>query len=163
MHLSTKGRYAVMAMADIAAQDAGSVVTLSALSERQNISLAYLEQLFSKLRRGGLVESLRGPGGGYRLSRPAEDISIAEVMAAVDEPVKMTRCMSEEDIGCTGSNRCLTHDLWRALGDQIVGFLGSITLQDVVDNALAQQALRSARATALGLGDNEREQLGGGR
>ncbi len=161
MHLSTKGRYAVMAMADLAGQEAGSVVTLSALSERQNISLAYLEQLFSKLRRGGLVESIRGPGGGYHLSRPAEDISIAEVMAAVDEPVKMTRCMSEEDVGCVGNHRCLTHDLWRALGDQIVGFLDGITLQDVVDNALAQQAVRAARVDDIALG--ECRQMGGGR
>ena len=163
MHLSTKGRYAVMAMADLAAQEAGSVVTLSALAERQHISLAYLEQLFSKLRRGGLVASLRGPGGGYRLSRPADDITIAEVMEAVDEPVKMTRCMSEESVGCVGTDRCLTHDLWRALGDQIVGFLDGVTLQDVVDNALAYEAARSARANALTTDGREREQVGGGR
>lgn len=137
MHLSTRGRYAVMAVADLADRGSGRPVPLASISERQQISLPYLEQLFLKLRRGGIVESARGPGGGYMLARPAEDISIAEVMGAVDEPVKMTRCSGQGDAGCVGQRRCLTHDLWRALGDNILLFLQSVTVRDVIENKLA--------------------------
>ncbi|MGD9866620.1 MAG: Rrf2 family transcriptional regulator [Hyphomicrobiales bacterium] len=146
MQLSTKGRYAVMALADLAMQ--GGTVPLAAISERQEISLPYLEQIFLKLRRAGLVDSLRGPGGGYTLARPCAEITIAEVMSAVDEPVKMTRCAAE-DTGCIGDHRCLTHDLWRALGDHIVAFLDRTTLADLVDNATARTAVYQARAEAV--------------
>ena len=93
-----------------------------------------------KMRRAGLVESTRGPGGGYSLARAPEEIAIAQIMAAVDEPVKMTRCEGESDLGCIGDHRCLTHDLWDALGDHILAFLGGVTLADVVDNAAAKEA-----------------------
>jgi iron-sulfur cluster assembly transcription factor IscR len=138
MQLSTKGRYAVMAMADLSRHGPGSTVPLGTISERQQISLAYLEQLFLKLRRAGLVSGVRGPGGGYTLAREPSAITIAEIMAAVDEPVKMTRCAGEATTGCIGDDRCLTHDLWDALGEKIIDFLDGVTLGDVVDNALAK-------------------------
>lgn len=144
MQLSSKGRYAVMAMADMATADDGTVVPLAAISARQHISLAYLEQLFVKLRRAGLVDSMRGPGGGYLLARPAGEITLAAVMQAVDEPVKMTRCAGEES-GCVAEHRCLTHDVWRSLGNHIVSFLDGVTLGDIADNAAARDALRAAQ------------------
>lgn len=138
MKLSTKGRYAVTALADIALQqaapdrDAGRLVSLSEVSERQDISLAYLEQLFARLRRAGLVDSVRGPGGGYRLSRPASRIPIAEVMAAVDERLNAMGCGGDED-GCGGSQaKCLTHNLWEQLSAHVHVFLSKTTLADVV-------------------------------
>lgn len=134
-----------MAMADLASSGEGAVATLASISARQHISLQYLEQLFAKLRRAGLVDATRGPGGGYSLARGASEITLAEVMAAVDEPVKMTRCASEESGGCVADRRCLTHDLWRSLGNHIVAFLDGVTLGDVADNALARDAVRSAR------------------
>ena len=143
MQLSTKGRYAVMALADLAREGEGSVVPLATISERQNISLPYLEQLFLKMRRGGIVRSMRGPGGGYTLARAAEDIRIIEIMTAVDEPVKMTRCAGDAEIGCIGDHRCLTHDLWDALGEQIISFLDGVSLGDVVDNARAKEAAKA--------------------
>lgn len=145
MQISTKGRYAVMAMADLAMQG-GATVPLAAISERQEISLPYLEQLFLKLRRSGLVESARGPGGGYSLSRLSGEITVAEIMMAVDEPVKMTRCAGNDDLGCVGDHRCLTHDLWRALGDHIVTFLERTTLADLIDNAAARAVMQQAAA-----------------
>jgi len=143
MQLSSKGRYAVMAMADLARYSQGEIVPLAAIAARQQLSLSYLEQLFSKLRRAGLVESSRGPGGGYRLKFEAHDISISDIMRAVEEPVKMTRCHLdlENTGGCVGDSRCLTHDLWRALGDHIAGFLGSVSLGDVIDNAFAKELM----------------------
>lgn len=145
MELNTKGRYAVMAMADLAKQTGGlaapvtpasavpaSAIPLSEIAERQQISLPYLEQLFQRLRKAGLVESVRGRTGGYALARPASGIAIAAILAAVEEPVKMTRCQGGE-AGCVGHERCLTHDLWRALGDHIATFLDDVTLQDVLD------------------------------
>lgn len=146
MQLSSKGRYAVMAMADLARNSRGAAVPLSAIAERQHLSLPYLEQLFGKLRRAGVVESMRGPGGGYRLSSDAHTITISAIMQAVEEPVKMTRCQLEDMGGCVGDSRCLTHDLWRALGDHIVDFLGSVTLGDVIDNAQARQIARDVVA-----------------
>lgn len=134
MKLSTKGRYAVMAMADIANQQNGTPVSLSEIAERQMISLSYLEQLFLKLRRGELVTSTRGPGGGYGLARPAADIRISEIVLAVDEPMKVTRCALDSPKGCVAGARCLTHDLWEELGRHMHLFLASITLSDVVDN-----------------------------
>jgi Rrf2 family iron-sulfur cluster assembly transcriptional regulator len=134
MKLSTKGRYAVMAMVDLAAQSSDDPIALAEIAERQEISLSYLEQLFAKLRRGGLVSSVRGPGGGYRLARPAEETRIADIIMAVDEPIRATRCMPGQPHGCRGSkSRCLTHDLWEELGSQIYLFLSAVTVADVVE------------------------------
>ncbi len=133
MQLSTKGRYAVMALVEIARHRPGECVPLQEVAQSQKLSVDYLEQLFMKLRRAGLITSARGPGGGYRLARSARDINIAEIMTAVDEPVKMTRCETDDDPGCLGDARCATHDLWRALGDHLVVFLRGISLRDVVD------------------------------
>lgn len=133
MELNTRGRYAVMAMADLAGQDADQTVPLSQISERQRITIAYLEQLFQQLRRAGLVESARGRSGGYRLARPADDITIAEVMSAVEEGTRMTRCVGIDQETCIAGQRCLTHNLWEALGHEIEAFLSRITLKDVID------------------------------
>lgn len=133
MELNTKGRYAVMAMSDLAKYDASGAVPLSAIAERQHISIAYLEQIFLKLRRAGLVESARGRSGGYRLGRPASAITVAEVMVAVEEDVRMTRCAGERGHACMPTGRCLTHTLWETLGQRIADFLGGVTLQDVID------------------------------
>jgi len=134
MNLSTKGRYAVMAMVDLASHSSGRPVALNEIAQRQEISLSYLEQLFARLRRGGLVLSARGPGGGYRLARPADETRISDIMIAVDEPLKATRCEIGSSRGCTGQQgRCVTHDLWEELGRQIHIFLSSVTLADVVN------------------------------
>ena len=138
MRLSTKGRYAVMAMADLARRenDAARAVALADIAARQEISLSYLEQLFARLRRKGLVKSTRGPGGGYRLARAAEATTIAEIVHAVDEPLRTTRCRSL-DRGCMmKGERCLTHDLWADLGAQIEGYLASVSLADVIGGRL---------------------------
>ncbi|MGQ0741718.1 MAG: Rrf2 family transcriptional regulator [Alphaproteobacteria bacterium] len=142
MKLSTRGRYAVMAMADLAGQmDGGRPVPLADISLRQGISLSYLEQLFAKLRRGGLVASARGPGGGYRLAQPARETRIADIIVAVDESIKATRCENGNSIGCLGKNgRCLTHDLWEELGRQIEVFLESVTLADVIEHRVLGRA-----------------------
>lgn len=146
MELNTRGRYAVMAMADLAKYGADSALPLPAIAERQQISLAYLEQLFLKLRRAGLVESERGRTGGYRLGRPADAISVAEVMAAVEEDTRMTRCGGEEAKPCMAGQRCLTHGLWDALSDQIASFLENVTLQEVLDGIPAEKhAIRAGR------------------
>jgi Rrf2 family transcriptional regulator, iron-sulfur cluster assembly transcription factor len=142
VELNTKGRYAVMAMADLAKHAGEQALPLSAIAERQQISLAYLEQLFSKLRRAGLVASARGRAGGYRLGRPASHISIAEIMAAVEEGVRMTRCHGGDALPCVAGQRCLTHGLWDALGEQIAAFLGSITLAEVIDGIPAAKQAR---------------------
>ncbi len=135
MKLNTKGRYAVMAMADIAKCGQDKAIPMAQIAERQHISLPYLEQLFSKLRRAKLVSSMRGPGGGYVLSRSPADIYVGEIMQAVGEPVKMTRCNREKtgSGGCIDGSDCITHTLWNALSDHIYSFLGSISLQDVID------------------------------
>ncbi|MDH4216096.1 MAG: Rrf2 family transcriptional regulator [Gallionella sp.] len=133
MRLTTKGRFAVMAMADLAMRGENTPVTLSAISERQKISLSYLEQLFGKLRRSKIVESVRGPGGGYNLAKPAEKITIAEIIVAVDEPLDATKCGGKGD--CHGEkNSCITHDLWMGLNEKILDYLKAITLQQLVDN-----------------------------
>lgn len=132
MKMSTKGRYAVMAMIDIGGQSHGQPVSLAEIAERQNISQEYLEQLFAKLRRAGLVESARGPGGGYRLARMADAIAISEIILAVDEPLRVTRCEGDAVEGCVHGERCCAHDLWSSLGRQMMYFLESITLDDVV-------------------------------
>lgn len=132
MKLSTKGRYAVMAMVDLASTSKGQPVALSDIAERQEISLSYLEQLFAKLRRGGLVKSVRGPGGGYLLAHPVEETRISDVILAVDEPIRATRCAPGSPTGCRANkSRCLTHDLWEELGNQIHLYLSSVTLADV--------------------------------
>ncbi|ADP72079.1 transcriptional regulator, BadM/Rrf2 family [Rhodomicrobium vannielii ATCC 17100] len=132
MLLSTKGRYAVMAIVEVARQNDARPLALSDISLRLDLSLAYLEQLFMKLRRKGIVQSVRGPGGGYILARNADAISIGEVMAAVDEPVRMTRCEPEDKAGCVASKRCSTHNLWLALGTHIERFLADATVADVL-------------------------------
>lgn len=150
MRLSTRGRYAVMAMVEMAVREgrseggAGSrPVTLGEIAAAQHLSVAYLEQLFGRLRRAGLVASARGPGGGYRLARAAAAIPIAEVVEAADERIVATRC-EDGGPGCLAGQRCLTHDLWSELGDQIRLFLGGLTLADVVDG----KVLGRARAPA---------------
>jgi Rrf2 family iron-sulfur cluster assembly transcriptional regulator len=150
MKLTTKGRYAVMAMADLARHATGRPVALADIAQRQEISLSYLEQLFAKLRRGDLVKSVRGPGGGYLLSRAADDIRISDVILAVDEPIKATRCEIGSPKGCLGqsSSRCITHDLWEELSHQIQLFLSGVSLGDVVEGRLTRSsALASAEKT----------------
>lgn len=130
MRLSTKGRYAVTAMLDLALNGQDGPVTLSDISENQGISLSYLEQLFAALRAKKLVRGVRGPGGGYFLGREADEISIANIICAVDEWVEFTRCQGKED--CRGGQRCLTHSLWDDLSKQIYEFLEEISLSDLV-------------------------------
>ncbi|MCG8378738.1 MAG: Fe-S cluster assembly transcriptional regulator IscR [Proteobacteria bacterium] len=137
MKLTTKGRYAVTAMLDLALHDSGGPVTIAEISQRQDISLTYLEQLFSKLRRHGLVESARGPGGGYRLAMDADDITIAKVIYSVDEPIDVTRCGGKQN--CQGDERCLTHDLWMELNLHVSEFLNGITLGDLVQRNNVKQ------------------------
>ena len=133
MKLSTKSRYAVMAMVDLAKQSIGEPIALADVADRQEISLSYLEQIFGKLRRGGLVNSVRGPGGGYMLSRSAADTRISDIILAVDEPIQTTRCKPGSPFGCkSNQSRCLTHDLWEELGHQIYIYLSSVSLEDVV-------------------------------
>jgi Rrf2 family iron-sulfur cluster assembly transcriptional regulator len=141
MQLSTKGRYAVMAMVDLAGHGSGSSLPLASIAERQHISIAYLEQLFMKLRRAGLVKAVRGPKGGYQLARAPSDISVADIMTAADEPVRMNRCSVEGNDWCLGTKRCATHELWRALGTHISAFLGAVSLKDVLDGTLAGSGL----------------------
>ncbi len=134
MKLSTKGRYAVMAMVDLAAVSTGRPVSLADIAERQEISLSYLEQLFAKLRRGGLVNSVRGPGGGYLLAHVPDETRVSDIILAVDEPIRATRCSPGQPFGCrSNKSRCMTHDLWEELGNQIYLYLSSVTLADVVE------------------------------
>lgn len=130
MRLTTKGRFAVTAMIDVALYGTNGPVTLAAVSERQKISLSYLEQLFGKLRRHGLVESVRGPGGGYNLARPAMQVSVADIIIAVDEPIDATQCGGKEN--CHDDRRCMTHELWAALNGHIFAFLQGVTLGELV-------------------------------
>jgi Rrf2 family transcriptional regulator, iron-sulfur cluster assembly transcription factor len=130
MRLTTKGRFAVTAMIDVALYGGEGPVTLAAISERQRISLSYLEQLFGKLRRHGIVDSVRGPGGGYTLSRTARELSVADIILAVDEPIDATQCGGKEN--CHDDRRCMTHELWAGLNAHIFGFLRSVTLEELV-------------------------------
>lgn len=132
MRLSTKGRYAVMAMADLARRQNERAVALADIAARQEISLSYLEQLFARLRRQGLVISARGPGGGYRLARDASELNIAEIVVAVDEPLHATRCRGQAGGCMMKGERCLTHDLWDEMGRKIHDYLESVSLADVV-------------------------------
>lgn len=147
MELNTKGRYAVMAMADLARHQADVSVPLSAIADRQQLSLAYLEQLFLRLRRAGLVESSRGRSGGYRLGRPAGKILVAEIMSAVEEETRMTRCMGDGGAPCMGEERCIAHNLWEALGAHIRAFLSDVSLQEVLDGIPPG---KRARAVSMG-------------
>lgn len=137
MRLTTKGRYAVTAMLDLAIHYKDGPITLADISQRQSISLSYLEQLFARLRKHGLVDSARGPGGGYRLSRSTTEISVGEVISAVDEKVDATRCGGHGN--CQEDDRCLTHELWTDLSDQIFQFLQNITLGDLVKRREVQE------------------------
>jgi Rrf2 family iron-sulfur cluster assembly transcriptional regulator len=137
MRLTTKGRYAVTAMLDLALHYKDGPITLADISQRQGISLSYLEQLFSKLRKQGLVDSTRGPGGGYRLSRDAEQIAVADVITAVDEKVETTRCGGLSN--CQDDQQCLTHELWTELSHQIHEFLMGISLAALVDRKGVQE------------------------
>lgn len=141
MMLSTKGRYAVMAMVDLATQPVPKPVALAAIAERQEIPLAYLEQIFAKLKRKDIVASVRGPGGGYTLTKAAEKTSIAEIILAAEEDLTVMRCEGEEGAGCMKSTkaRCLTHDLWEGLERQIEHYLQSLSLADVAHRKVTEK------------------------
>lgn len=144
MRLTTKGRFAVTAMIDLALRDGSGPVTLAEISQRQKISLSYLEQLFGKLRRQNLVNSTRGPGGGYTLARKTEDVSVADIILAVDEPIDATQCGGMEN--CHDDHKCLTHDLWSALNAHIFDYLRNVKLSELVAR---QQELRAAAAAGV--------------
>lgn len=144
MKLTTKGRYAVTAMLDLALHHEAGSVTLGDIARRQGISLSYLEQLFAKLRRSGLVDSVRGPGGGYNLSRPPEKITVAEIILSINENIDATRCGGERN--CQGDEPCLTHQLWEDLSERIHDFLNGITLADLVARPHVQQVAARQQA-----------------
>jgi Rrf2 family iron-sulfur cluster assembly transcriptional regulator len=155
MRLTTKGRFAVTALADLAMQPGSGPVTLNEISARQKISLSYLEQLFGKLRRRALVKSVRGPGGGYRLARGAVQISIADIIHAVDESIDATQCGGKEN--CHDDQKCLTHDLWARLNDHIFNYLGAITLKQLIDEQKAKQdGVSQVRDLREGMAKRER-------
>lgn len=134
MRLTTKGRFAVTAMVDLAMRGGTSPVTLASISDRQKISLSYLEQLFGKLRRHNIVESVRGPGGGYYLARPSSKISIADIVVAVDESLDATQCGGNGD--CHDDKQCITHDLWVGLNEALYRYMSEVSLQQVVDSQI---------------------------
>src|ERR1700710_1070879 len=138
MRLTTKGRFAVTAMVDLALRHGGGPVTLAEISSRQKISLSYLEQLFGKLRRHHLVDSVRGPGGGYRLAKDMATISVAEIILAVDEPIDATQCAGKEN--CRDEQKCLTHDLWAQLNERIFSYLEGVNLRQLVDDQRAKES-----------------------
>src|SRR5215210_4558541 len=138
MRLTTKGRFAVTAMVDLALRHGTGPVTLAEISSRQKISLSYLEQLFGKLRRHALVDSVRGPGGGYRLAKDMSEISVAEIILAVDEPIDATQCAGKEN--CRDEQKCLTHDLWAQLNERIFAYLEAVTLRQLVDDQRARES-----------------------
>ena len=137
MRLTTKGRFAVTAMVDLSMRQTRGPVTLAAISERQRISLSYLEQLFGKLRRHKLVNSVRGPGGGYCLAQPIQNITVAQIIAAVDEPLDATQCGGKEN--CKDDQRCMTHDLWATLNEKMYDYLSSVTLRDLLEHQQGKQ------------------------
>jgi Rrf2 family iron-sulfur cluster assembly transcriptional regulator len=147
MRLTTKGRFAVTAMIDLAMRQHNGPVTLAGISQRQRISLSYLEQLFGKLRRHALVQSTRGPGGGYTLARPMSDVSVADIIYAVDEPLDATQCGGREN--CDNDQRCMTHDLWASLNRVMVDFLDSVSLQDLVEQQKARMAQHGASPAVM--------------
>jgi Rrf2 family iron-sulfur cluster assembly transcriptional regulator len=138
MRLTTKGRFAVTAMIDLALNDSEGPVTLAEISERQKISLSYLEQLFGRLRRRELVASVRGPGGGYTMARKTQDVTVAEIIRAVDEPIDATQCGGREN--CRDERKCITHDLWASLNEKIFDYLNSVTLAQMVVKARADES-----------------------
>ena len=139
MRLTTKGRFAVTAMIDLGMRHQRGPITLAGISERQRISLSYLEQLFGRLRRHGIVDSVRGPGGGYTLARSLDEISVAAIIRAVDEPIDATQCGGQGN--CRDDRECMTHDLWTTLNTRIYDYLESVMLSDLVDKQLEKQAL----------------------
>lgn len=143
MRLTTKGRFAVTAMLDLAMRQGNGPVTLAGISDRQKISLSYLEQLFGKLRRRELVDSVRGPGGGYCLAKPLGEITVAAIISAVDEPIDATQCGGKEN--CHTEGRCMTHDLWMDLNQTIHNYLASVTLADL----LAKQNKEASASAVL--------------
>ena len=140
MQLTTKGRYAVTAMLDLASNDSSRPVTLDMISQRQNISLSYLEQLFAKLRKASLVKSIRGPGGGYLLNVHPVDVTLTEIIEAVDENIDLRRCHGSKN--CLRGKQCLSHHLWCEVSDQIRGFLSSRNLQQVIDDYYVNQDIK---------------------
>ena len=152
MRLTTKGRFAVTAMIDLAMRHGGGPVTLSEISERQKISLSYLEQLFGKLRRHALVDSVRGPGGGYCLAKGMDQVSVADIILAVDEPIDATLCGGKEN--CRDEQKCLTHDLWAALNDRIFDYLHSVTLSQLVTDQKSDN-IKVIRDQRMGRKKNE--------
>ena len=140
MQLTTKGRYAVTAMLDLASNDSTRPVTLDMISQRQNISLSYLEQLFAKLRKASLVKSIRGPGGGYLLNVDPVDVTLTEIIEAVDENIDLRRCHGSKN--CLRGKQCLSHHLWCEVSDQIRGFLSSRNLQQVIDDYYTNQDIK---------------------
>jgi Rrf2 family iron-sulfur cluster assembly transcriptional regulator len=143
MRLTTKGRFAVTAMIDLALRQSKGPVTLAGISQRQEISLSYLEQLFGKLRRHKIVESVRGPGGGYMLARKADEVTVADIIIAVDEPLDATQCGGKENCHSPsheGGARCMTHDLWTTLNSKMVDYLDSVSLQDLVNQQKKKMA-----------------------
>jgi len=142
MRLTTKGRFAVTAMVDLALRQNRGPVTLAAISERQHISLSYLEQLFGKLRRAKLVSSVRGPGGGYCLAKDLGAVSVTDIILAVDEPIDATQCGGKEN--CHDDQKCLTHDLWAALNERIFDYLGAVSLRQLVDAQNAKEAAKQS-------------------
>lgn len=153
MRLTTKGRFAVTAMIDLAMRHGQGPIALAGISERQRISLSYLEQLFGKLRRHALVDSVRGPGGGYCLARKTSEVSVADIILAVDEPIDATQCGGKEN--CHDDQRCMTHDLWSRLNDRVFDFLGSVTLHDLVEQQKTKP-VRIVRSKASGLDEPKR-------
>lgn len=151
MRLTTKGRFAVTAMVDLALHSGKGPVTLSSISDRQKISLSYLEQLFGKLRRNNLVESVRGPGGGYYLARTAPKINIAEIVVAVDEPLDATHCGERGD--CSDGQPCLTHHLWEGLNENIFQYLSAISLQQLLEGQLKSGSAPTAIKLSRKLGN----------
>lgn len=149
MRLTTKGRFAVTAMLDLALNSTHGPVTLSGISGRQKISLSYLEQLFGKLRRRELVESVRGPGGGYNLARPATEVTVADIICAVEEPIDSTQCSGREN--CRDNERCMTHDLWEELNETVYGFLSTVKLSQLVEKQRTRPVavLRPAKPEAV--------------
>ena len=144
MRLTTKGRFAVTAMMDLALRGDDGPVALASVSERQKISLSYLEQLFGKLRRYNLVDSVRGPGGGYCIARPLDTVTVADIVRAVDEPLDATQCGGREN--CLDDHRCMTHDLWAALNAKMYDYLSSVTLAGLVERQLAKEAKTGSAA-----------------
>ncbi|MFY9722332.1 MAG: Fe-S cluster assembly transcription factor [Azonexus sp.] len=144
MRLTTKGRFAVTAMMDLALRGDDGPVALASVSERQKISLSYLEQLFGKLRRYNLVDSVRGPGGGYCIARPLDTVTVADIVRAVDEPLDATQCGGREN--CLDDHRCMTHDLWAALNAKMYDYLSSVTLAGLVERQRAKEAKTGSAA-----------------